>query len=74
MNCITVDGDYKFDIDAYVTFKGRKWQVKHRYTERFERNLNAINRYVIWHQPTNIIFEASENVLKVRKEPQRRLK
>jgi len=65
-NCIFTDGNFKFAIDSHVTFKGRKWQIKHRYVERFARNVDGdINRYVAWHQPTGIIMTLSENVLKV---------
>jgi hypothetical protein len=76
MNCITTDGNYQFSIDqrvkchigayhARVKWLSGKWQVKHRYTERFERNVVAeINMYVIWCQTTNQCMTVSEVVLR----------
>jgi hypothetical protein len=64
MNSITVDGNYKFEIDAFVWYKKTEWQVKHRYTERFSRNAkSAIARYVIWHVETNALRTVSEVAL-----------
>ena len=60
MNTITIDGDYRFEIGAAVRchigkwhakvkFVPGRWQVAHRYTERFARDaVAAIPMYVIW--------------------------
>lgn len=66
MNTITTDGDYKFEIDAKVRYRNDNtiWIVKHRYTERFERNqIDAISRYVIWCEQTNQLMTVSEVTL-----------
>ena len=64
MNCISTDGNFKFDIDARVKFDRRNWLVKHRYTEKFDRNVVAeIPRYVIWHEATGQLATVSEIVL-----------
>ena len=74
MNCISTDGDYKFEIDTRVIYApGRQpttrrvagdWHVKFRYTARFERNAKAaIPMYVIWDAKTNALATVSEIVL-----------
>ena len=78
MNTITIDGDYRFEIDqrvkccigkyhAQVKWLRGRWQVKHRYTERFERNaVAAIPMYVIWCETTNQCMTVSEVVMFAR--------
>jgi hypothetical protein len=74
MNCISTDGNFKFEIDQLVNcrvgateqlVRGR-WQIKHRYTERFERDLNSISMYVIWCEKSNQRMTVSEVVLRPR--------
>ncbi len=63
-NHITVDGDYKFNIDQRVVFMKQVWCVKHRYTERFARNqVDAIARYVIHDEASNQLTTVSEVTL-----------
>lgn len=69
MNTITVEGEYKFSIDQMVIWTmgdgtQKKRQIKHRYTERFAQNRNAIARYVIWNEKTNEVTTVSEIVLR----------
>lgn len=70
MNSITVEGEYKFAMNSMVEWfvddeSRGKWQVMHRYTERFERNqVAAIARYVIWDADTGRKITVSEIVLR----------
>ena len=64
-NHITLHGEYAFDIGQHIIYQGDTWEVKHRYTERFERNkVPAIPRYVVWDKISNQLITVSEVAIK----------
>ena len=69
-DCITVEGDYKFEINQqvrYILADGEDqgiFRVLHRYTERLRRNrVAAIPRYVVHDEESNQVLTLSEIVM-----------